>query len=288
MTGMSKHYQTLILFIFSISTTCTANTYADFELGLVNDDNLTRSDYGYDKKSDTAIEAYANYGNFYDMKNNWGATASVFAQYVSYSKYTSFSSLLYGISASARKKLGLGPYSSSLRLSASFGIKNSQDNNRDSTTQDIGFGWSKRLNNQWQLAAGVNLDNTDAKAITYDTSGTTYYFSADYSINETLLLNLGVSQRKGDIISISNPSTNPNQSYLSLASSGKNMIDRVFGNNLTAYRINADTQILKIGLSYALNEKSSANISYENQNSKLPYGISYKNTILRANYAYSF
>ena len=291
MRKIIKHYKTLIFLFLASQHPAYANSFADIEAGLVSDDNLTRTDYSDDIKADSALELFADYGNFYELNNNWSATSSVFARLTNYSKYSQFSSVNYGIAGSARKKLGLGAYSPSIKITASAGINNVQDDNRDSTLYDIGVGWDKRLNNRWQLGLGIKYDRSNAKTSTYDTEATTYYLVADYEINNTLLLNMGISQRNGDIISITNPTKNPSENiynYLSKASGNKTSSDTVFGSGLTAYNINANTLILTVGLSYALDNNSSINARYENQNSSLPYGISYGNNIYRINYIYSF
>ena len=286
-------YLILILAILSLlfASSSFANTFGDVDIGIINDDNLTRSDYSPDKKAGTALEVFADYGKFFDLQNNWSATGSVYSQYINHNDFTRLSTLSLGASVSARKKLGLGAYSSSINASFSLGVNTVTDTKRSNNAIELGLSWDKRLNTIWELAAGLTLDSASAKNSVFDSSGTTVYASADYTFSEKLLFSFGVSQRSGDIISVTNASANPSEAtyaYLS-QSSGSNWIsDDVYGSGLTAYRIKADTFIIKASLSYALNNSSSINAGFENQNSKLGYGISYKNNILRANYIYSF
>lgn len=290
-----EHNKCLILCLIVIplllSNSSYANTFGDIDIGVINDDNLTRSDYGPDKKAGTAIEIFADYGKFYDLKNNWSATATAFAQYTNHIDFTKLSTLGFGVSGSARKKLGLGAYSSSIQASVSIGVDNTSDSKRSNNSVDLGISWDKRLNDTWELAAGISLDNSNAKNSVFNSSGTTVYVSTDYTFSEKLLFSFGLSQRSGDIITVTDASANPNEAtyqYLSLASGSNNISDDVFGSGLTAYRIKADTLIIKISASYAINDNSSINAGYENQNSSLAYGISYKNNLLRVNYVYSF
>jgi len=292
MITSQAYYKNLILSLSILSTTIIssvsqANTFGDIDIGVINDDNLTRSDYNSDKKAGTALELFADYGKFYDLNNNLSATSSLFVQYTSHFDYDKLSTFGFGVSGSLRKKLGLGAYSSSVQSILSITANNVNDSKRDNKTLDLSLGWNKRLNDMWELSAGVSLDNSDATNKVFDTSGTSIYFSSDYTISEKLLLNFGVSQRSGDIISVTSTS-NPNYTYISLASGTNNISDKVFGSGLTAYRVNATTLILKTSLSYALNDDSSFNVGYEHQNSSLAYGIDYKNNIIRANYIYIF
>ena len=286
-------YLILILALISpvITNSSFANTFGDVDIGIISDDNLTRSDYSPDKKAGTAIEFFADYGKFFDLKNNWSATGSIYTQYTNHIDFTRLSTLGLGTSASARKKLGIGAYSSSIRASLSLAVNTVTDSRRSNNAVELGLSWDKRLNDIWEFAAGLTLESVNAKNSVFDSSGTTVYASADYNFSEKLLFSFGVSQRSGDIISVTNASANPSEAtyaYLS-QSSGSNWIsDDVYGSGLTAYRIKADTFIIKASLSYALNNSSSINAGFENQNSKLGYGISYKNNILRANYIYSF
>lgn len=286
-------YLILILAFSSLlfANTSFANTFGDIDVGIISDDNLSRSDYSPDKKAGTAIEIFADYGKFFDLKKNWSATGSVYSQYTNHIDFTRLSTLGLGASASLRKKLGLGAYSSSINASLSLGVNTVTDTKRSNNAIELDLSWDKRLNDSWEMAAGLSLDRASAKNSVFDSSGTTIYASADYTFNEKLLLSFGVSQRSGDIISVTDASANPSEAtyaYLS-QSSGSNWIsDDVYGSGLTAYRIKADTFIIKASLSYALNDNSSINAGIENQNSKLGYGISYKNNILRANYIYSF
>lgn len=276
-----------LCFLF-VSITAQANTFGDIDIGIINDDNLTRSDYGPDKKAGTALELFADYGKFYDLNNNWSATASVFTQYTNHFDFDKLSTFAIGVSGSVRKKLGLGAYSSSIRTAISVTTNNVSDSKRSNKTLDLSVGWDKRLNDTWELSAGVSLDNSDATNNVFDTNGTTVYVSSDYTFSEKILLSFGLSQRTGDIITVTNAATNPNWSNLDLASGGNNISDTVFAAGLTAYRVNATTLIIKAALSYALNDNSSINAGFEHQNSALAYGIDYKNNILRANYIYSF
>jgi hypothetical protein len=290
-----EHNIYLILFLLNLSsffpTASYANTFGDIDIGIINDDNLTRSDYGPDKKSDTAIEVFVDYGKFYDLNNNWSATTTVFSQYSHHIDYNQLSTFGVGISGSARKKLGLGAYSSSILTSASVAINSVKDSKRNNNAVEFDVSWNKRLNDTWELATGVSLDYSNAKNSVFDTSGTTIHLSTDYTVNEKLLFSFGLSRRTGDIITVTNASKNPNEAtygYLSLSSGTNKINDNVYSSGLTAYRITADTFIIKISMSYALNDVSSLNAGYENQNSTLGYGISYKNNIFRVNYVYSF
>lgn len=292
MITSQKYYKNLVfslsfLSTFIIQTASQANTFGDIDIGIINDDNLTRSDYASDKKAGTAIEFFADYGKFYDLNNNWSATASVFTQYTNHIDFDKLTTFGLGVSGSVRKKLGLGAYSSSLQSVVSITANNMSDSKRDNKTLDLSIGWDKRLNDTWELSAGVSIDNSDATNKVFDTSGTTVYFSSDYTISEKLLLSLGLSERKGDIISVTSTS-NPNYTKINLASGTNNINDKAFGSGLTAYRVNATTFILKASLSYALNDVSSINAGYEYQNSSLAYGIDYINNIIQANYIHSF
>lgn len=153
MIDSERHYEKIIfslsfLSLSNISTTCHANTFGNLDIGIINDDNLTHSDYETDKKAGTALKLFVDYGKLYDLNNNWSAIASIFSQ--------------------------------------------------------------------------------------------------------------------------------------------DNINDKVFGTGLTAYHINTTTVILKISLSYAVNDIASINAGYEHQNSSLAYGIDYTNNLLRANCIYSF
>lgn len=291
-----KEHTLYLILIFLILTSLLplssdANTFGDIDIGAIHDDNLTRSDYGPDKKPGTAIELFADYGKFIELKNNWSATTSAYSRYSHHKDFNQLSAFGIGVSATARKKLGLGAYSSSIRTSASLGFNSVTDTKRNNNAVEVGLSWDKRLNDSWELAAGINLDYSKAKNSVFDSKATTVYLSTDYSVNEKLLFSFGLSQRSGNIITVTNAATNPNEvtyGYLSLASGAKNISDDAYGAGLTAYRIKADTFIIKLSMSYALNNTSSLNAGFENQNSSLAYGISYKNNLVRVNYVYSF
>lgn len=295
MFTLKKHNKFLILFLILnsqfIFSSSHANTFGDIDVGIINDDNLTRSNFGPDKKSGAAIDLFADYGKFYELKNNWSATATVFSQYTNHIDFTKLSTLAIGASASTRKKLGLGAYSSSIQASASISVNTVDDSKRSNNRLELGVSWDKRLNNVWELAAGVSLDSSNAKNSVFNTTSTSIYLNADYTFTEKLLISVGLSQRSGDIITVTNASKNPSEAtygYLSLSSGSNKISDDVYGSGLTAYRIKADTLIFKVSASYALNDNSSINAGYENQSSSLAYGVSYKNNLLRVNYVYSF
>ena len=287
--NQSKYLFTLLLSM--IMPHAIANTFADIDVAAIHDDNLSRSNYAPDIKSGSAIETFADYGKFFDLKNNWSATATVFAQYTKHINFNRLSSSGLGVSGSVRKKLGLGAYSSSIQISASNTTINVVDTKRSNNALDFSVSWDKRLNDIWEVSAGISLDNSIAKNKIFNSDGSTVYFSTDYTLSEKVLFSFGLSQRRGDIITVTNASANPNEvnwQDLSRASDGNNISDDVFGAGLTAYRINATTLIFKMAVSYALNDESALNAGYEYQNSTLAYDVKYNNNILRVNYIYNF
>ena len=64
--------------------------------------------------------------------------------------------------------------------------------------------------------------------------------------------------------------------------------DPTFGPDALAYKIDATTHLLSVGLSFALGEQASFNLGYERQIGLGDGGIDYSNNVFRASFLYSY
>jgi hypothetical protein len=216
-------------------------------------------------------------------------------------KYSDMDNLSLGVSSSLKKKVGLGYFAPVIRLSVSAAHLDSKYNPRDRWLYKAGFGISKRLHERFDISLQYNYKDTQADNV-IDMPGlvTKFGITGDvfdltthridalgiFSATEQLSIYAGYAHQQGSIVS----STTRNREIFVI--SDAIALDPVFGEDIYAYTLDADTNIYMTGLSWAINGHTSINLGYERRESKGAAkdasAFTYDNNVFHTSILYGF
>jgi long-subunit fatty acid transport protein len=207
-------------------------------------------------------------------------------------RYSGLDHVSLGMTTAYRRKLGLGPTVPWVRIAATGARLQYREDVRDGWYYRVAAGVGTRIGDRWEVRAEYAFDGRTADherpvssrlpADVFDQQAHTLSVRADVQATTALTLFGGYAVRLGDVAS----TTQRNAEIF--AASTAVVADPAFGSNTFAYKIDAVTHILGVGLSYALGARWSLNASYEHQIGLGDGGIDYHNNVVRGTVLYSF
>lgn len=257
------------------------------------DDNLTRAQLDQDIKSDTALVVSAAAGTGYQLTDNSRLSLTLTLSGSAYQHYAGLDNLNAGLELAYRWKFGLGPYAPELHLSGAATRLDYRDSARDGwlTVGEIGI--AKRLSDRSGLRIAYQVEKRKSDRVAdrllpsiaadvFDLTSHNLILSGDYSVNPDYVLSAAYALRDGDIVS-----TTLRNRPIFLASSAI-AADPVFGPDRFAYKMQARTRGLSLGLSRVVGGQASFSLAYEHQDSQAEGGIDYASNLVRASYLQQF
>lgn len=257
------------------------------------DDNLTRAQLARDIKSDSALAVSAAGGPRFQItgRDSLALTASLAA--TAYGHYRDLDNVSAGLALTYRRKLGLGPYVPQLSLSGSATRLEYRSDLRDGWLYGVEAEASRRFSERLALRAAYRYEQRDADrtparllafipADVFDLKSRSLGVSGDFTVLPRYVLSLGYTVHKGDIVS-----TTQRNLPIFLASSAI-APDPVFGGNTYAYKMQALTRAVSLGLSREMGRQASLSLGWEHRDSHAEGGIDYRSNLVRATYLYGF
>lgn len=295
-----KLYLTLSLLSYLPSTQAQwlVNTSANYEFN----DNLSNAQLADDIKSDSAFRASLSTGRYWQLTNFTGLTVTADLGGKAYLHFSSLNNVFYGASTVLHHKFGLGETVPWLSVSGSVLHHHFENSQRNAWYYTGAVSLGKRLNERWELYAKYQYETRHADHIinipglttemqhayeeeheeehevyppilgdAFNTTAHRISLTGIYTMTDNLTVYLSYTRREGNVTS----TTLRNLDIFSISNAITE--DSTFGNNRYAYRLNASSNIVSVGLSWALNGHSSLNISYERMESSAGHGINYSN-----------
>jgi hypothetical protein len=264
---------------------------ADVEAGVVYEDNVNLAEKERDTRSDTALGTSVSAG----WLAHWGdhSVASLTGDVIGagYTRFTGLSNLYLGVTAAFRTRFGLGAAAPWVRVSGSAARLEYRDDVRDGWRYRFATGAGKRFGERWDVRVEYAYEHRTADdeiAVSrlpgdvFDQTSHTLSARVDYLHSRALVVFAGYALRLGDVAS-----TTPRNAEI-FATSSAVTPDPTFGPDALAYKIDATTHLLSVGLSLALGEQTSFNLGYERQIGLGEGGIDYSNNVFRASFLYSY
>lgn len=157
---------------------------------------------------------------------------------------------------------------------------------RDSDIFDLGFSATRRLTSRITGTLGITATRRNAdQGEVFNLERTRYFGNLDWTLSRSVAVYGTYSFIDGDVFS----TATPRLSILNWADAIEP--DNAFGgiaNNKFVYRLDAETQILRIGLNMGLGNKSAIDISFDRLNSDAAGPIEYDLTSVAASFFYRF
>jgi hypothetical protein len=264
---------------------------ADVEAGVVYEDNVNLAEMERDIRSDTALGASVSAGGLAHVTDSSVVSLTGDVIGAGYTRFGGLSNLYLGVTAAFRTRFGLGATAPWVRVAGSAARLEYREDVRDGWRYRGTAGAGKRFGERWDVRLEYAYDHRTADheiAVSrlpgdvFDQTSHTLSARVDYLHSRTLVVFAGYALRLGDVAS-----TTPRNAAIFAASSAVTP-DPAFGPEALAYKIDATTHILSVGLSFALGEQASFNLGYERQIGLGDGGIDYHNNVFRASFLYSY
>jgi hypothetical protein len=292
-----SHVQTTLRTAIVLSVICAPGTAGaqwsvDALATRLHDSNVSRGQLASDVMSDNATKlSVAASRELYAVANS-SVALSGDAAIAEYDRYGGLSNASLGAALMGRSKLGIGLTAPQLELSVSAAREAYRATQRSGYRYAAVFSAGRRFSESFDAQLGARYDRRrsdyelrDTPEISgraFDLQGRSLFAQANLAISDLLLANLGMSVRHGDVVStaLETPITWANANAITP--------DPVFGEDHYAYRLSgAATQSASMGLSWALNTRSSINGSFADERTRARDGFSYHSKLMAIYYMYS-
>jgi hypothetical protein len=269
-----------------------AEWIAEVETAAVHESNLSHGQLQRDIKSDTALEVAASAGEHFALGDYSGLSITGNAKSAAYDRYGGLNHLDLGAAAALRSKLGLGAAAPWWRVAATATRLDYRNDVRDGWLYTLGSGAGMRVGEKWNIRGDYTYERRTAdqdRGIARGISGAVFnqkshsvQLNADYAFSAATSISAGYMWRIGDVAATTL------RNFTIFSASTAIAADPAFGADTIAYKLRAVTHVLSIGVSQALNARSSLNFGLERQISHGTGNNDYYNNIVRLVFAYSF
>ncbi len=246
------------------------------------DDNLSNSDREADQKGDFAFAAQARFGRFGELTDHLLLTITADLDARAYAEYQDFNRVLLASSASLRYRFGLGAMAPFIRIDASGGYANFEQNLQDGWRYRAGITVGKRITERLAIDASYAFEDIGARVRVFDRRANVFALTASFDLTAAMQLTAAYEFRDGEVVSYAVP-PRPDLRALSNA----DQLVYTFGPLYEAYNLNATTNVFAFGISRALTQSVSINLRYEWQGTSRDQ-ISYVDNVVRVSIHASF
>jgi len=260
---------------------CSAGDWLfDANVGILYDNNLTRAQAPADVRADGAAVLAASVGSLFALGGSDTISLGADLRGEAYWRFHGLNVIGLGADASYRHKFGLGWSAPWLLARASASYDDYQGNVRTGPRYVIFAELGKRFTESFDASFGGACDRRYARydqpvvpgisGKPFDLSGASVYVRASYAVNESLALGARLSVRRGDVES----TTRPN--FAIFEASSAIAPDPTFGPDFFAYRLRGTTDVAALTASWALDDRSSINLSYTGERTRAYDDLDYR------------
>jgi hypothetical protein len=223
------------------------------------DNNASNANRDSDRVAAWRLGGTASASRFHSLSREWRVNCGFAAAAEWWPQYAGLDRISGGANAALIWKPGLGPDAASWQLNAEAQYVGARESARSGTAGILGFAWRKGSGDAGRFQLGAQLTRQDARSAVFARTGGTIFAQFDRDLTERWRLTLRVSYRDGDIVSYATP---PRPELLSRASAVMRE-NRTFDRNFVAYRLEAQTWSGVIGVTPALNDRTSLSFQLE-------------------------
>jgi hypothetical protein len=282
----------LLMLAASYAGPASAAWIADVDAGLLHDSNLNNAELKRDIRSDHAVTASLSAGQFVQLDRDHSLTVTADVKSEIYHRFSGMNNIAAGATLGLRRKLGVGAAAPWLRLSGSAARLDFNEDVRDGWLFRTGLSAGKRFAQRWDLQAEYSFEKRTADHATavsrtlpgdvFDLESQAAAIDVRYSLTGKTLFFVGYTWRDGDVVSTSAPNAKIFSTSTALAR------DPVFGADARAYKLDAITRTVSVGISQAVSARSALNVSYQRQMTHGAGDNNYFKNVFGATYAHSF
>ena len=263
----------------------------DAEAGIVHDSNLPRAV----SRSDIAADASANLnlsaGHRISLDDGSAITWSADLRAAEFRRYHGMNNVALGVTASYRRKFGIGPFAPWASISGSLAREKYGQSIRDGQRSILSLQAGRRLTESLDLSGGGSLERYSADRVlqvvprlsgdVFSIEGRNLFARADYALNERWSGYAGINLRRGEVVA----STRREPEIFAYSSAVTQ--DPAFGEDYIAYKLAGETRSVLAGASWAVNPHASLNFGVTRAITYATGGIDYRSTQFNALFLYS-
>lgn len=238
-------------------------------------DNLSNSNRSSDQRDDFAVAGQAHFGRFDEITDHLRLTMTADLDAQAFASYEDFNRLFLGSTASLRYRFGFGAMAPFVRVEASGGYANFEQNLRDGGRYRAGITAGKRITERLAIEASYVFEDIGGQIRVFDQRSNSFALTASFDLTQTTRLTAGYEFRDGEVVSYAVP---PRPDIVALANARRTVA--TFGPPYVAYNLDAVTHSLQIGVSQALTPSISISARYEWQQTSRAQ-LDYQNNLLR-------
>jgi hypothetical protein len=266
--------------------------------------NLSNAQPSADINSDSAFLMNLSGGKYFQLNDSTGLSMTADLGGTNQIRFNGLNNISYGLSTSLRHKFGLGDTAPWISIAGSAAYHDFENDQRDGWRYDLSFAMGKRLTERFILQLKYRYEEQIADRI-YNIPGLTLQtFEEDeppipiygdafnlsahnvsvtgiFTVTDTLTGFLAYTRREGGITSTIGYEPEILEYGDAVA------VDNAFGNNRYAYKVNASTNLVSVGLSYAITGHTSFNLGYDWMETTGDYNLKYNNNLAHVSLIYS-
>ncbi len=248
---------------------------------LVTDDNVNKAPVGDDVREDTFVGVLggASFVQILGLNSSLIYRASVGIE--EYQEFDGLSNASFSFAVDYKFRFVRGFTAPGFTLTASLNEQDFDSDMRDATTFGLLAVADKRFTDRLATAAGLGFKTSESESDVFDNDSLRVFANVDLVLSERALAYTTLNLVSGDVVSTSSPTVDI------IAAADAIEADDAFGGRDTgqfAYRLDADTTLLTLGLNYGINQDHSLDASVEFLDSSADGGIDYERTTFRLTY----
>lgn len=263
----------------------------DGQLSYDYDDNRSNAQRAADIVGDRALTGRGALRRLFSLAEGDGAVG-LEAYGAGHDRFSGLDHLGVGLSATWRRKLGLGLAAPWLLLQGRWAQEEYSESVRDGTRTLLSAVLGQRFGERVEAALAAAYDrrrqDEDGALVPgisgrpFSLQGRELTLSASYQVSAPLLVYGSASLRHGDVVS----STRRNPEIF--AESAAIAADPAFGPDFIAYRLTgARTRSLGLGLSWALSDRAALDLAVARDVTDARGGLDYDGNVYRLSFVYS-
>jgi len=264
----------------------------DVDAGALYDNNLTRAQASADIRADGATSVSAAIGSFFALSGNDSITLTADLRAETYWRFHGLNVVGLGGSATYRHKFGVGLDAPWIIGGATASYDDYEGNVRTGARYALRVELGKRFSESLDASFGGVYDRRYASynqpvipgisGKPFELSGASAYARAGCALNEKLLVGARLEVRRGDVESTTRPNLEIFEASSAIAP------DPTFGPDFFAYRLRGTTDAATLNGSWALDDRSSINLSYGAGRTRAYDGLDYRSWVATISLAYRY
>jgi hypothetical protein len=263
------------------------------DAGVRHDNNVGNAQLSTDIVADSIVDARLSLYRLFPLGDGYGLTVGGDLGGEAYHRITGLNNASLDAAFALKKKWGLGPFVPWVRVGATAARLSYKDSYRNAWDYRATLAAGRRIDERWNFWAEYAYESRVASfgpeevpgwsSDAYSQLSHSVAANLEFSLNESVSLSLGVSDRHGDVVS-----TTLEPNAMAYYASRAIAEDPAFGPYAYAYRLTGATWGARMGINYSITAHSLLGAGFERFNTHADGGNDYTKSIVEITWDYRF